>query len=451
MTIIIYKYLKIVEFKQWQNWDVKSYIEDNISSYYPIIQLKAVLQEINTKEKLKERPDEEFGILGVNNKIGIFDAYLEKGSKINQPYKVIENNQIAYNPYRVNVGSVGIKSDVQTYKYISNAYVVFGCDEEKLDPNFFLRLFKSDTFNKLVQNNTKGSVRQNLSFDLLSKMKIPLPSKDIQMELLNQYNKKLAIKEININKIKNLESKIETYLMDELGIEIVEKKRQDNGYKFLQFVEFKDLSRWGVEYLTKSVDKFEMKKFPLRIITDFIEINPKTIFPKENLSISFIPMECISDEFGEVKESRSGFIENSKGYTKFKENDLIWAKITPCMQNGKSAIVRDLVNNLGYGSTEFHVFRAKHGTNMKFFYHLFRTNYIKNEALSYFTGTAGQQRVPTSYFEGMKLPIPPLEIQNKIVAQIDLWKNEIKRLKLESEELESLAKREFEKAIFSKS
>ena len=439
-----YKYLQAVPFSTWLNWDVKSYATNNLKSKYDFVKLGLVLNEQTEKVKLKDFPDQEFGILGVNNKIGIFDAYLEKGSKINQPYKIMKTNWIAYNPYRVNVGSVGIKTENQKYEYISNAYVVFSCQEEKLNTDFFFRLFKTNTFNNLVKKSTKGSVRQNLSFDLLSNIQIPLPPIPTQKSLVAKYDKELAEVVKLENKVNELNQKIEDYLLEELGITIVQKTKK----KGLNFINFKDLDRWGVEYQLKEKSQFNNAKFPIKNISDFVEINPRNDFPKENTEASFVPMECVSDEEGSITELQNGNTKNSKGYTRFKENDLIWAKITPCMQNGKSAIAKNLKNGLGYGSTEFHTFREKEGANIEFFYHLFRSHYIRDMAMSYFTGTAGQQRVPASFFENLQMPIPSLDTQNKIAKRINEWKEEIKSTKNKSELLEIEAKKDFETNLF---
>lgn len=442
---IEYKYLKIVSFGQWLNWDVKSYAVNNLKSDYGFVKLATVLNEQTKKVKLKDFPNEKFGILGVNNKIGIFDAYIEKGSNINQPYKKMETNWIAYNPYRVNVGSVGIKTENEKYEYISNAYVVFNCLEDKLNTDFFFRLFKTNTFNSLVKKSTKGSVRQNLSFDLLSNIQIPLPPIPVQKKLVIIYDKKLSeVKKLESKEVE-LNEKIENYLMQELGI-ITELKLKKKG---LHIINFKNLDRWGVEYQLKEKRQYNNSKYPIENISDFIYINPKNTFPKENKEVSFIPMESVSDEEGEIIELKKGEVINSKGYTKFQEGDLIWAKITPCMQNGKSAIVNNLKNNMGYGSTEFHIFRQKGGSNLRFFYHLFRTHYIRNMAMSYFTGTAGQQRVPASFFENLKMPIPSPNVQNKIVEQIDNWKKEIKNTKERAELLKAEAQKEFENSLFN--
>lgn len=439
-----YKYLHTVPFSTWLNWDVKSYATNNLKSKYDFVKLGLVLNEQTEKVKLKDFPDQEFGILGVNNKTGVFDAYLEKGSKINQPYKIMKTNWIAYNPYRVNVGSVGIKTENQKYEYISNAYVVFSCLEEKLDTDFFFRLFKTNTFNNLVKKSTKGSVRQNLSFDLLSNIQIPLPSIPTQKSLVAKYDKELAeVKKLE-NKVSELNEKIEDYLLEELGITIEKTTRK----KGLNLINFKDLDRWGVEYQLKDKKQYNNSKYPIKSVSDFIEINPRNDFPKGSVETSFVPMECVSDEEGRIIELQNGNTKNSKGYTKFKENDLLWAKITPCMQNGKSAIAKNLKNGIGYGSTEFHTFREKEGSNIEFFYHLFRSNYIRNTAMSYFTGTAGQQRVPASFFENLKIPLPPLSIQNKITKKINDWKEEIRNTKDKYELLEKEAKKHFETNLF---
>ena len=132
-------------------------------------------------------------------------------------------------------------------------------------------------------------------------------------------------------------------------------------------------------------------------------------------NMSFIPMEDISDVYGEWVGKRVGSKSTIKGYTKFQDGDIIWAKITPCMQNGKSALLSNLVNGKGYGSTEFHVVRIKSNDVLPRYIHtLLRHFDVLSDAKKYFTGSAGQQRVPTSYLENLLIPIPPLDVQKQI-------------------------------------
>ena len=181
-------------------------------------------------------------------------------------------------------------------------------------------------------------------------------------------------------------------------------------------------------------------------------INPRTDLSQlaNADEMSFIPMECVSDEYGDVMELRQGKKADSKGYTKFQENDLIWARITPCMQNGKSAIVKNLANKLGYGSTEYHVVRIKsQDCSLEFVHILLRTNTILQDATHYFTGSAGQQRVPKSYLENLEIPIPPLAKQQEIAQQITNLKSQIKTLKTQAEQNKADAIKAFEQEIFN--
>lgn len=168
------KILQTIFFSEFYMWDVKRFVKSSITSNHKIVDLRNYIVQRSEKVKLYEFEEEEFGILGVNNKIGVFDAYTEKGSDINQAYKVVKNNDLTYNPYRVNVGSIGWKTENQKNKYISPAYIVFNC-KNGLNPEFLYRMFKTGTFNKIINDNTTGSVRQNLKFNTLSNIKIPLP------------------------------------------------------------------------------------------------------------------------------------------------------------------------------------------------------------------------------------------------------------------------------------
>lgn len=445
-----FKYLQFVFFSTVKLWDVKRFILNNINSKYPIRMLGDYIIVRNEKVKPYESPEKEFSILGVNNKTGLFDAYIKKGKEINQPYKKVYVNDLAYNPYRINVGSIGIKTEDHKNEFISPAYIVFSCNE-KLNPGFLFRIFQTETFNKIINENTTGSVRQNLTFDTLANIRIPVPPIDIQNRLLNNFNKKIQLAEEQEKKSIELEQHIEDYLSEELGIE----KQKNNIYKKgLNYISFKELSVWGVTELLNGIGNkhFNSKIYSNVKLSSIIYINPRTDISNlnNNNSMSFIPMTSISSEYGEIIEEHIGKKCKSKGYTKFQNDDLIWARITPCMENGKSAIAKNLINKVGYGSTEFHVLRKKDNNIMMEYLHiLLRTKIILSNAVNYFTGSAGQQRVPKNYLENLYIPFPPLKIQQKIVNYIQNIRNKIKELKSQGKENRETAILEIEKEIFN--
>ena len=115
--------LKVVHFSETEQWNVKYFFSTAISSKFPISSIGKHTIRINKKNKLSNYPEKMFGILGISNEVGMFDAYSEFGKNINQPYIHVENGCLAYNPYRINVGSVGLKKDNLLNEYISSAYV----------------------------------------------------------------------------------------------------------------------------------------------------------------------------------------------------------------------------------------------------------------------------------------------------------------------------------------
>ena len=452
MNSSAFSYLNFIHFSQLNLWDFKRYISKVVSSKYPIVKLANFINEENKRIKPFDFPEEKFEILGVNNKTGLFDAYIEDGNKINQPYKIVENGFLAYNPYRINVGSIGLKTKDQKYKYISPAYVVFSCKKDLL-PEFLYILFRTDKFNELIRENTTGSVRQTLSFSSMGQIQIPLPSLEKQKEIVDRYNEKIKLAEEQKKEAQNLEEMIEQYICSELKI-VNTSPKVSNEFK-ISFVNYKDLSRWGVEFLKNNLSSKDFLKslvYPMKKLGTLVAINPDNDFSKldENLEMTFLPMASISDKFGEIVNAEKGKNEDSNGYTKFKEGDLLWAKITPCMQNGKSAIAKNLINNRGYGSTEFYVIRNKNENELYFdyIYHLLRTKIIRETATKYFTGSSGQQRVPKSFLQNLSIPLPDFYKQKQISDELYKIKYKIKELTYTAEQNRKLAQEEFEKELF---
>ncbi|MDL0095810.1 restriction endonuclease subunit S [Campylobacter vicugnae] len=161
---------------------------------------------------------------------------------------------------------------------------------------------------------------------------------------------------------------------------------------------------------------WEVKK-----LGEICEINPKTeiLLLNESDEVSFIPMASVEAETNIFTESKSKFSKVKKGYTKFRDNDILFAKITPCMENGKICIVNNLKFGIGFGSTEFHVIRPNKNTLSKYIYYFVSQISFRQMAQIYMTGAVGQRRVPSKILENFEIPLPPLSEQNLIVAEIN--------------------------------
>lgn len=167
------------------------------------------------------------------------------------------------------------------------------------------------------------------------------------------------------------------------------------------------------------------------------EINPskRGISYPFDLQVSFVPMEAVDAQLGKITHPFiKSYQEVSKGYTWFIEGDVIFARITPCMENGKAVVAKELKNGVGFGSTEFHVLRPREGVLSEWIHYFVRQSNFRKLASANFKGTAGQQRVPKNFFYNQKIPVPSIEEQHYIIAHLDRFQSQINNLKrLQSE------------------
>lgn len=156
-------------------------------------------------------------------------------------------------------------------------------------------------------------------------------------------------------------------------------------------------------------------------LKEVVTFNPK-IIKDDAIDVSFIPMagvdagyvnECETNQlkpWGKVKKS---------GFSRFEEGDVLLAKITPCFQNRKSCIARNLANETGAGSTEFHVMRCSEYLNPKYLLWFLKSEYFINYGVSHFSGTVGQQRFSTQEVKDCFIPLPPKQEQQRIIEKVD--------------------------------
>lgn len=158
-------------------------------------------------------------------------------------------------------------------------------------------------------------------------------------------------------------------------------------------------------------------------LSDVCTVNPKKADTKDlpdELEVSFFPMPALSEIYGEITDPQTRLLKEVRsGFTNFSEGDVVFAKITPCMENGKSAVVGKLVNDIGYGTTEFFVLRCSDRLYNRFLYHLVRDKLFRDKAKAVMAGAVGQQRVPKRYLETYKLNLPKFNEQREIVRILD--------------------------------
>ena len=302
-----------------------------------------------------------------------------------------------------------------------------------INKNLLVKVLSSYIVQKQIQEVITTGCQPKLAIKKIEQLKIPLPPISEQQRIVNRieslFVKLDRAKELIENTLAQFEQNKMAILHKAFIGELTAKWRKENNI---------DLSSWENG-----------------ILMDFCKINPKKINTKEfddDMIVSFIPMPCVSDIWGKiVKKELRKLGEVKKGYTNFFEGDVLFAKITPCMENGKSAIVDKLENDIGFGSTEFYVLRCdENKLNNKYLHYFVRQKTFRDEAKGEMTGAVGQQRVPKTFLENYKMKVPTIKEQQEIVNILDnlLAKyNKIKNLEQQLEKIELLKKAILAKAF----
>lgn len=190
----------------------------------------------------------------------------------------------------------------------------------------------------------------------------------------------------------------------------------------------------------------------LTTIGQVVDLNPpkpaRDMLPPD-ASVTFVPMAAVEAEAGTIARPEiRRYSEVRSGYTAFREGDVIVAKITPCMENGKAAVARGLENGLGFGSTEFHVLRPTNAVLPEYVFHYVRQESFRRDARNHMAGAVGQLRVPENFLRDAELPMPPLAEQRRIISRVEDLIRHARSARARLERVPTLLKR-FRQAVLA--
>lgn len=301
------------------------------------------------------------------------------------------------------VGTLGqcylVKEDDRFY--FKDASVLWFENTSNVDTKFIEYAFKSDLVMEQVMHKSMGATVGTLTISRAKIIQIPIPPLQEQQQIVAMLDK--AFKAIDQAKA-NIEKNI------------------DNAKELFQSKLNEIFSQKGEGWVEKTLE-------------EVCEIKPPKKISKEKLNrndlVSFVPMKYLSiNQMYFNSEERRTLDNVYSGYVYFEDNDVVLAKITPCFENGKLGIAINLKNGIGFGSSEYVVYRAKMGVlfNEYLYFFLNRESFrVKGKSLM--SGAVGHKRIQPSFYENEVILLPPIEYQTKLC-------NQIKELQLK---LESLA------------
>ena len=333
--------------------------------------------------------------------------------------------------------------------------IVRDIDFDVMDRDYLMMcLSVSFGCDQMLMRSSGGSYPA-ITKDELLQVLIPHVSLRRQRQLVTTIDSARAGRKAKLTEAEALLNSIDNYVLDALGITSpTEDSRQAYAVSAHDMKTISLSPQFYAPILQRFLNELQANPLASKPLSSYVEINPRANVSgfDDNDIVGFLPMDSVADSAtGDYKLLHMPLKEVKKGFTPFRDGDVLWAKITPCMQNGKTCIVNGLPNRIGYGSTEFHVIRViSKCVSADFVKEFLGQTTLRRLATFTFTGTAGQQRVPADFIGSLPFPVLPLERQNEIVAYIKSVREEARRLRAEAESEWQAAKRWFQDQLLAK-
>jgi len=350
-------------------------------------------------------------------------------------YKIARPNDIVLNSMNIIVGAVGLS---KYFGAISPVYYALYLHSNEASINYYEWVFHNESFQKSLLKYGKGilikmgeggkmnTIRMKISQHDMKYFILPCPPLSDQEKIAKFLESKTAQIDQAITLKQQQIAKLEEYKQIVIQNAVTKGLNPD--------APMKDS---GVDWIGDIPEHWEVKKLKrVAILNPKIRLNNL----EYNELVSFLPMERVSVN-GDVDYSlKRPLNEVKQGFTVFEKDDVILAKITPCFENGKGALLNKLDTPVGFGSTEFHVIRAKKDINKKYLYNITQSPIFLKVGEKMMIGSAGQKRVPTDFVSNYDVALPSLEeqcdinefidnISMKIRESIEVQRKQIERLK----------------------
>lgn len=347
-----------------------------------------------------EKKELENGFLVIRNGASIKQSDIQKGIPITRIETIstgemdytrlgyADINSDKYSDYYLQEGDI-LMSHINSWSHLGKTALIKRCsepvihgmnllalrtDKRILIPSFAKYYFESNNFKNQLGKISNQSVNQSsFSISKLKKLQIPLPTINIQKQIANILDKADELRKKDQQLLQKYDDLAQSIFIDMFGDPVKNEK--------------------GIP------------------LNELVKINPNKsdISIQDDDEVTFVPMANVGTDGTFDHTIVKNYSEVKSGFTFFLENDVLFAKITPCMENGKVAISKNLKNRIGFGSTEFHILRPNQKVTSSYLYHLLKLSNMRKYAASNMTGSAGQKRVPTSFFGKVKVIIPSKE------------------------------------------
>lgn len=480
----VYSYLKFVRFKRIENWSVSHILGMNMgyNERYPLVSIGQIIKKSIKQIKVEDNTSYKQITLKTNGG-GAVLRNVKQGKNIGTKKQyIVSVGQFIMSKIDARNGAFGVVGQGLDGAIVTADFPVFDVDKERVLPEYLALISSTASFVRFAQSCSRGTTnRQRIDVNLFLSQKIPLPKLEEQQALVASYKNKIEQSERLEGQATQIEQSIENYLLNELGIKqkgniasepptamvsepqieyvVGNQQLEDHRnthhrgdetkkeYKYLRFVRFKNIEKWGIDYTVGKTPGITITEYPLKRISELCKIGSGGTPARRhkeyyNGTIPWIKTGELHDEIlydTEEKITQQG-LENSSAKL-YPQGSLVvamyGATIGKTAKLGVDATTNQACAVLSYINNNLIQ------TDYLWIYLQSQTNNLKKMAYG-----GAQPNINANIISNYLIPIPPINLQNSIVAHINKQKERIKLLKMQSDDLRKGALVEFEKAIF---
>ena len=323
--------------------------------------------------------------------------------------------------------------------------VVRGVQSTLVASKYLFHALRMEFCTKQFNQYSSGGNYPAITKDDFRKIIIPLPPLPEQRKIVAELDAAYAVKRAADEKATKLLASIDDMVLNELGIANLPKPDTSLSSRIFT-VPAREVANATLapDHYFDAID-FSKARYSCERFVERIDIDPPCGL--EQIT-KLVPMEGVSAEWCTIENIEDISPDATQGYSTFRGGDVIWARITPCMENGKSAVVEAEPSECFCGSTEFLVFRPKDDkVNPYYLQSLLHLKRFREVAAHHFTGTSGHQRVTADFFKSISIPIPPRSVQDRIASTASSIRAEARKLKADATASLDAAKRGIEMEI----
>lgn len=440
-------YLKLVPFSDFNLWDAKRYTKTPIISFENNVRLRDILTPYKQKVSKDEMIKNKWQIIAKINFGGhLFLRDFEEIHTYKGGLNLVPENAIIYSKINVRHGCIYFNKIGNTPFGVSNEYPIFTFDKKLISGDYLRKVLRSNAFKNLLNSKTSGISKARVKQDEFLDIEIPLPTIEEQNRIVANFNAKLQLSQQQEEQAKTLETEIEEYLFKELSIKINANKGVKKG---LQTIKYSSVEKWSLDDIFKKnviiSEKYNLVNLNsvCSLITDGTHQTPKYY----DKGVVFLSAKNVTKEVIDWENikfvSQEAHIEYTKR-VKPEVGDILLAK------NGTTGVgaIVDIEKDFSIYVSLALLKPIKSLINPLYLLFLINSKIARTQFFSRLIGI-GVPNLHLGEIKEVLIPLPPQEIQTKIVNTINSIKTQINELNVMSSKNEEEAIIEFEKEIFN--